>query len=287
MKIKQWQIGEVTITRIVESTAKIPLGNLLPAASAAAIDKHRYWLEPYFIDDEDQFELTIQAFILDVGELRVIVDTCLGEHQGPVALMFEKTHSGFLETMGRAGYETDQITHVLCTHLHLDHVGWNTMKRNGQWVATFANARYLFAKTEYEYWVTKAAESHTENFNTAISPIVEAGLADLVPCNYRLGDCIQFLPTPGHSPGHVSILIRSKGRQALITGDATHHPIQWAEPDWPMVADEDSCRAADSRYELIDAFADSDTLIIGTHYPSPTVGTLKKRGALVVFVAEA
>lgn len=286
MKTRQWKVGEATIICIVETTALTQLGGIFPQADEASIDRHRSWLAPHFIDDNNTFSLAVQAFIIEVNELRVVVDTCLGEHETQAAAMLANTSDDFLAKMSGAGYPPESITHVLCTHLHVDHIGWNTKLEKGQWVPTFPNARYLFTKDEYDHWHASETTMTTENFNDAILPIVDAGLADLVSANHRLNDTIRFLPTPGHSPGHVCVLIQSAGEQALITGDATHHPIQWAEPDWKMVADFDTAQAASSRRALLDQFTDSNTLIIGTHYPQPTAGYLRLAGEKLQFAVE-
>jgi glyoxylase-like metal-dependent hydrolase (beta-lactamase superfamily II) len=146
---------------------------------------------------------------------------------------------------------------------------------DGRWVPTFPNARYLFSKEEYDYWCSHSAAPTASNFNDAVRAVFDSGQADLVACDHRINSEVALLPTPGHSPGHVSVLIESAGQRALITGDMTHHPVQWAEPDWslPMV-DYDSAQAARMRRATAARYAGSDTLVIGTHYPTPTAGLL-------------
>lgn len=267
-----WKIGKARITRVIELETLFPLQGLLPDISHATIDKHRQWLTPLFLNDDNQCKLAIQAFVIEVGDLRVLVDTCLGEHESATS-MLDTSGTDFLANLAQANYPRESITHVLCTHMHFDHVGWNTMRDGEKWVPTFPNARYLFARNEYEYWRNADEPGYSSTFADAIMPIIEAGLADLVECDHSLGEAIKLVPTPGHSPGHVSVEVHSQGDKALITGDATHHPIQWAEVDEPMMADYDSAQAAASRRFMIEHFAGS-TLVIGTHYPAPVAGHL-------------
>ena len=147
--------------------------------------------------------------------------------------------------MTAAGFPPDSIDMVLCTHLHVDHVGWNTRLVDGQWVPTFANARYVFGKTEYEHWRDHSdAPDKPAVFNDSVKPIIDAGKADLVASDARLCDEITLIPTPGHSPGHMSVHIQSDGEEALLTGDVAHHPCQMAHLDWSSTADSDPVQSA-------------------------------------------
>jgi glyoxylase-like metal-dependent hydrolase (beta-lactamase superfamily II) len=182
-----------------------------------------------------------------------------------------------------AGFAPDSIDTVLCTHLHVDHVGWNTRLVGGQWVPTFANARYVFGKTEFEHWRDHSDEPDKKAvFDDSVKPIADAGKADLVPSDHRLTDEITLIPTPGHSPGHMSILIRSDGEQGLLTGDVAHHPCQMAHLDWSSTADSDQTQSATTRATLFGRFADTPTLVIGGHF---SAGHIRRDGEAFRFVA--
>jgi glyoxylase-like metal-dependent hydrolase (beta-lactamase superfamily II) len=186
--------------------------------------------------------------------------------------------------MTAAGFPPDSIDTVLCTHLHVDHVGWNTRLVGGKWVPTFANARYVFGKTEYEHW---RDHSHEEDdklavFNDSVKPIADAGRADLVAGDAQLSDEITLIPTPGHSPGHLSIHIESDGEAALLTGDVAHHPCQMAHLDWSSTADSDPVQSAKTRHQLFSRFADTPTLVIGGHY---NAGHIQRDSDAFKFVA--
>ena len=188
----------------------------------------------------------------------------------------------FLETMKAAGFPPDSIDTVLCTHLHVDHVGWNTKLVGGKWVPTFANARYVFGKTEYEHWRDHSDEpDKLAVFKDSVKPIVDAGKADLVAGDASLSDEITLVPTPGHSPGHMSIHVRSDGEEALLTGDVAHHPCQMAHLDWSSTADSDPVQSAVTRRELFSRFADTPTLVIGGHF---NAGHIRRDGDAFKFV---
>jgi glyoxylase-like metal-dependent hydrolase (beta-lactamase superfamily II) len=173
----------------------------------------------------------------------------------------------------------------LCTHLHVDHVGWNTKLVAGKWVPTFANARYVFGKTEFEHWRDHSDEpDRIAVFNDSVKPIADAGKADLVASDARLCDEITLIPTPGHSPGHMSIHIQSDGEQGLLTGDVAHHPCQMAHLDWSSTADSDPVQSAVTRRELFARFADTPTLAIGGHF---NAGHIRRDGGAFKFIALA
>ena len=282
-----WKVGEVAITRVPEVIAQLPLGELLPEATPAAIAPHRGWLEPHFLGPDGRCPLSIHGLVVDTGELRILVDTCLGPHAIPG---FENLGDGaddFLAGLAAAGYPRETIDVVLCTHLHFDHVGWNVMREGDRIVPAFPNARYLFSRAEWEHWSTAGGgEVYAPTIDVAVRPIVEAGLADFVDSDHKLCDSVRLVPTAGHTPGHVSVEIASQGDRALITGDMTHHPVQWAEPDWKMPADSDSAAAAATRRRIASALADEPVLVIGTHYAPPCAGYLVRGARGVWFRAQ-
>lgn len=173
----------------------------------------------------------------------------------------------------------------MCTHLHVDHVGWNTRLDGDRWVPTFPNARYLFVDRDFEHWAKQDEEMHAASFTDSVRPIAEAGLADLVPSNHVVCDEVRLEPTPGHTPGHASVRITSGSAAAVITGDLAHHPLQLAVPERSSFADTDPALATRTRREFIDAYADTSTIVFGTHF-SPTGGMLHREGGSVVLSDE-
>jgi glyoxylase-like metal-dependent hydrolase (beta-lactamase superfamily II) len=275
MSLIRWKIGDVTITRIPETSVLLALTDLLPEATAAALAPHRGWLAPYFLRSDGQVELSIHGLVVDTGELRILVDTCVGPHPVPGYAELAEGAADFPAALASAGHPRESIDVVLCTHLHFDHVGWNTIRDGDRLVPTFPNARYLFARAEWEHWSTLSDRgAYATTIDAAVRPIVDAGLATFVDPDHKLCDTVRLVPTAGHTPGHVSVEIDSQGARALITGDMTHHPVQWAEPDWAMSADSDSTAAAATRRRIAGALADEPVLVIGTHYAPPCAGHL-------------
>ena len=272
MAHQQWKIGDVTVTKFVEIDTQMPSEGLLEQATPEAVAPHRSWLVPDFMTEEGNFRLSIHALVVDAPGCRIVVDTCVGEHSIPGFEDLSQGASNLVEALAAAGTPRESIDYVLCTHLHFDHVGWNTMRVDGRWVPTFNKARYLFARKEWEHWSTTDQREFISTFDNAVEPVVDAGLTDLVDTDHRLCGEVRLVPTHGHTPGHVSVLIESQGQRALITGDCSHHPVQWAELDWGMSADTDRAAAAATRGALRAEHGNRDILIIGTHYSGCTAG---------------
>jgi glyoxylase-like metal-dependent hydrolase (beta-lactamase superfamily II) len=276
MRGMHWKVGRVRITKVVELETVGSTRFILPLASNEEIRKLP-WLIPHFATEEGRLKMSIHALVVETPSQRIVVDTGLGnDKQGRNVPTWNNRTSPFLETMTAAGFAPDSIDTVLCTHLHVDHVGWNTKLVEGQWVPTFAKARYVFGRTEYEYWRDHSTEPDKRAvFDDSVKPVVDAGRVEMVASDHVLSDEISMIPTPGHSPGHMSILIRSDGEQGLLTGDVAHHPCQMAHLDWSSTADSDPRQSAATRAALFSRFADTPTLVIGGHFPA---GHIRREG---------
>lgn len=263
----QWTVGRVKITNIVEIGATGGTRFILPQATPEEAQKMP-WLVPHYANAEGRLRLNVQSWIVETPSHRIIVDTCIGNGKTNRSVpAWNGLDKPFLNDLAAAGYPADTIDTVLCTHLHVDHVGWNTKLKDGKWVPTFANARYLFGKTEYDHWAAHSpAGEHRAVFEDSVQPIVDAGRADLIGSDHRIGDEVSLIATPGHSPGHMSVLITSDGQQALLTGDVAHHPCQMAHLDWSSTADSDPVQSIEARKMLFSRFADTPTLVFGGHY---------------------
>ena len=227
------------------------------------------------MDDVGNLVMSIHALVVDTGERRIVVDTCIGNDKQRAIPTWSNLQTSFLADLETAGYPPASIDTVLCTHLHVDHVGWNTMLVDGEWVPTFPEARYLVAETEWRYW--RDVESGQDVLEDSVRPVIDAGLVDFVAEDHRLCDEVWLEPTPGHTPGHVSVRIASDGSDALITGDCIHHPCQMTRTDWCSSADYDQAEGRRTRESLLERVADSDVLVIGTHFATPTAGHVRRR----------
>jgi glyoxylase-like metal-dependent hydrolase (beta-lactamase superfamily II) len=275
----QWRIGEVTVTKVVEFEMTGGTRFLLPQATREAVLPIA-WLRPHFADDEGRLAMSIHSFVVQTPARRIIVDTCLGNDKQDRRIPHWNDRNGpFLADLAAAGFPPDSIDTVLCTHLHVDHVGWNTMLRDGKWVPTFPRARYLMGRVEWEHWSNNRARPDMQPILAdSVTPILDAGLAELVETDHVLCPEIDLLPTVGHTPGHVSVRIRSRGQEALITGDFMHHPCQIAHPEWSTLADSDPEQGIETRRAMLERLAGAPVLVIGTHFAGATAGRIVRDG---------
>jgi len=274
-----WQVGRVKISRVVELGSISSMTRIIPDATPERL-LGIPWLRPHFIDEAGNMRGSIHALLVDTGDRRIIVDTCVGNDKPRPNAAYNMLQTRFLADIEAAGYGIDSIDTVLCTHMHLDHVGWNTMLRDGAWVPTFPRARYLFSETEYRHWTSDAIGGpQAQVVSDSVRPIMEAGLADLVAAEHVICPEVRLLPTPGHTPGHVSVWIESHGASALITGDFLHHPCQMAHPEWASPFDSDARQAVATRRAMFERCAGGTTMVIGTHFAEPVAGRLERDGA--------
>ena len=275
----QWKIGDVTVTKVVELEMTGGTRFLLPQATKEAILPIA-WLRPHFADQDGRLAMSIHSFVVETKTQRIIVDTCLGNDKQDRRIPHWNERQGpFLADLTTAGFPPASIDTVLCTHLHVDHVGWNTMLQDGKWVPTFPQARYLMGRTEWEHWSGNRDRPDMQLILAdSVTPILDAGLATLVEMDHVLCEEIDLVPTPGHTPGHVSVRIRSRGEEALITGDFLHHPCQIAHPEWSTLADSDPAQGITTRRAVFGKIADTPVLVIGTHFAGATAGRIVRDG---------
>lgn len=276
------RIGDVTITSIIERDGpwRRPQ-DMFPAYDPEIGKRHLAELDPVVYDPAtDRMIITYQTFVVRTPRHTMLVDTCTGEDKDyPAPMDFPKQR--WLDEFRAAGLSFDSIDYVFCTHLHIDHCGWNTVLRDGRWVPTFPKAKYVFHKQEYAAWeeATKRGDNPPANvwrFNC--EPVVQAGQALLVDDGYMLDDMVWLTPTPGHAPCHCCVNIKSGGQRAVVTGDLMHHALQVREPDWSTIFDWDATQAAASRRKFLGEVADTPTLILPVHFPNPTVGRVTGDG---------
>jgi glyoxylase-like metal-dependent hydrolase (beta-lactamase superfamily II) len=278
-----WKIGDVTVTRVVEFENEMPYDPVNPFIPDAKPDalKAISWLSPNFVTSDGALRISVHALLIDAPGLKLVVDTCIGNDKPRQLLGGIALNTAFLKCFAETGWTRDEVDAVICTHLHIDHVGWNTMLENGRWVPTFPKARYLLGREEYAHW-TSGAENEVldqaEIMADSVKPIFDAGLVTLVEMDHRISNELRLVPTPGHTPGHVSLVIESRGETAIITGDVMHHPCQIARPDWATLTDSELSKANAIRESMLADCANKPVLLIGTHFSPPTAGYIRREG---------
>ncbi len=279
--VLRWKIGNVTISRVVEIEGSSPGSFFFKQAMPGRLLQHA-WLKPHFLTEEGRVIASIHCFVVQSEGRTIVVDTCVGNDKPREVKSWNLRKGRFLEDLAEAGFPRERVDTVLCTHLHVDHVGWNTLLKDGKWVPTFPNARYLFGSKEWEYWSNEAegpdSKTQREVQLDSVRPILDADLADLVAMDHRITSEVFLEPTPGHTPGHVSVRINSKGEEAVITGDLMHHPVQCAEPDWAANFDIDPDTARRTRRAFLERHAGRPVLVLGTHFATPTAGRIVRDG---------
>jgi glyoxylase-like metal-dependent hydrolase (beta-lactamase superfamily II) len=273
-----FRAGDLTIHRIVEMEfGFLDAFDMLPDLTPEMLDAERHWFAPTGLDAEGRLQMSFHTYAVRTPHHVVLVDSCIGNDKRipnrPNWHM--KGDDRFMKGLAAVGLTVEDVDFVVCTHLHADHVGWNTRLDNGRWVPTFPNARYVFGDEEYRHWQAMDARSPVLPFQDSVLPVVEAGRADLVGGDHAISDHVRLLPTPGHTPGHVAVLF-GKGEtvDALATGDLIHTPLQARLTQLSTKFDTDRAQAAVTRRSMLERFCDTRTLCCTAHFPSPSVGRI-------------
>jgi glyoxylase-like metal-dependent hydrolase (beta-lactamase superfamily II) len=239
-------------------------------SSAAAQDSR------FFDQASSLLVMSFHSILVRTPTHTVLVDTCVGNDKPrPRNEHWHQRRGTYLRDLAAAGVKPEDVDIVMCTHLHADHVGWNTRLEDGRWVPTFPNARYLFGKQEVEYWQQVLEQSAPEEVNhgswaDSVAPVLDAGQAVLVSSDQEVADGIALVPAPGHTPGNVIVRLEEKGQRAYVTGDAIHHPIQIEHPHWSSCFCWDPDLSAKTRVEILRRLAAEEAWLLPAHFPTPT-----------------
>jgi glyoxylase-like metal-dependent hydrolase (beta-lactamase superfamily II) len=275
--MRQWLVGEATVTSIAETTITVPL-EVMPSASHEYVERTT-WLPTASLGSGDTLEGIIQAFVIEIGGARIVVDPCVGNGKHRTYEPLSMLATDFLERLTAAGFAPESIDIVTSTHLHMDHTGWNTRWSGDAWVPTFPNARYLYNGAEWAHHMGVQAPDFLSMYEDSLRPVEQAGLIELIDLATEVTPGVAFVASPGHTAAHVCVEIQSGGMRGLITGDSFHHQLQVAEPTWSSAFDEDPVRAATTRSGLVDGLVDRDATLIGTHFKGVTAGKVVSSGS--------
>jgi len=284
MATTTFKVGDITIHRIVEQEGGFfdPL-TFFPSLTPEVLAENKQWMtEGGYLDDKGQVVLCIQAYLVQTKHHNILVDSCVGNDKPRASRPFwdKLKLDTFEKNLAATGVRMDQIDYVMCTHLHVDHVGWNTRLENGNWVPTFDKAKYVFSDKELDYWTDQAKKDPEANapIVDSVLPIVAAKREQVVKSDFELNDIVKLIPTPGHTIDHYSVQVGKPGADAVITGDMIHSPLQAKYPELGMRADYNSPQAGESRRKLFSCICDTSTLVCTAHFPSPSSGRMKKDG---------
>ena len=279
------RIGTFEVNRISEYEGPFfAAADFFPDFDPAVVREHAELLGPRLLEPgTGNLMFSFHSFLVRTGRHNVLIDACLGnDKERPMRPQFHRMRTSFIADLARLGVRPEEIDFVMCTHLHWDHVGWNTRLQNGQWVPTFPNAKYVMAKREYDHWqdfhASGADGPHALAFADSILPVVKTGQALLVGDDYALEDGLWFEPFPGHTPGNVVIHARSGGERGVFIGDVLHHPLQCLRPAWSTMACTDPAASRISRQRLVEEHADSGAIMMPAHFPDPTAGWIRRHG---------
>lgn len=265
--------GDIQITYVEELTLPTSVRWMLDGVDREAAEACAGWMRPHYQSADGYLLQSIHTLIVRTPDHLMLVDTGVGngkDRAGGIPA-FNHLDTDFLARLAEAGVDPLEVDTVLCTHMHTDHVGWDTHLRDGEWVPTFPNARHLFVESEWMHWheVAREAEATARLLEDSITPVFEAGLVDLVPADHRVSEHVRLVPSHGHSPGHVTVEVTAGGRTAALIGDVMHSPMQAAFPDIKPPLDREQAAPAAARRALLERYADSDTLVLGAHWPWP------------------
>lgn len=285
------RLGRIVIEKVTEfDSLDMPASTVFPRLVREDLAALRRWFTDPRLTEEPETSrigLSMHSFIVRTPGFNVLVDACNGNHKsreaiGPIHML---DRPDYLRNLAALGLTPEHIDLVLCTHLHFDHVGWNTRLENGRWVPTFPNARYLFSRRDFVHFegVQDTDPVHGVAFRDSVLPVLEAGKAELVEQDFEMelgsGAHLRLEPALGHSAGSVFVHVHSAAHEAVFPGDVVHHPVQLAQPDLFMpFADEDAALATSTRKRFLEAYADTDALICPAHFIEPTVGRLQRDG---------
>jgi len=274
-----WKAGELTIHRIVEMECGFtPALEFLPQLTPEILSENRSWLKPLALDEQDNLVLCFQSYIVQTPRHTILVDSCIGNDKDRTArpLWHQKKDDAWMRGLASLGLSVDDIDIVMCTHLHVDHVGWNTRLENGRWVPTFPKARYLFSKTELDYWLAENAKAELPPIVDSVIPIVEAKRCDLITSDHAIDDTVSLIPTPGHTIDHFAVKLGRGGKDAVITGDLIHSPLQARYPELAMRVDYNPEQGSATRRKFLETYSETNTQCCFMHFPSPSRGYIKR-----------
>lgn len=280
------RIGTISVDRIEQSCGPITtLPTMFPALDEATVERHLDWMVPrYFEAATRHYILSVHSWLVRTPRSTILIDTCSGNHkERKTSVKHHMLDTPFLDRLAAAGCRPEDVDFVFCTHLHVDHVGFNTTLVDGRWVPTFPNAKYLFARADLADLdpASPVASHRGDNdqiFADSLGPVLDAGLGIAVDDGYDLDGLLRVEAANGHTPGHYAIRAASDGAVGIFSGDAMHHPIQVFEPDLASKYCADVPAATRARRAILETCARENALLLPAHFATPHYGRVETRG---------
>ncbi|MEY9484415.1 glyoxylase-like metal-dependent hydrolase (beta-lactamase superfamily II) [Streptomyces calvus] len=286
--MEQLTLGNVSITRVREYYGSVGMEPhaFFPDSSQEVWKDGVHWLAPHFLDSgTGSVNSAIQTWLLRSGGKTVLVDTGVGNHkERPYAPVWGHLTTDFLDNLARAGVRPEDVDIVINTHLHVDHVGWNTYLDGRQWVPTFPNATYLMPKDDFDFWnpennrTSVLGRGNQNVFEDSVAPVHRAGQALLWENGYRIDGDLRLEPAPGHTPGSSVLILDSGTDRAVFVGDLLHNPVQIVEPDANSCFCEDPAGARATRRKVLGWAADNNALVVPAHLGGHGAAEIVRRG---------
>lgn len=287
------RIGGYTVTRIEEMlTPGFKPEFLFPDFDAQVLQSHPQLKQPgFWHEGSARLMSSMHSWLLQSDRHTILIDTGCGNQKERARPLFERFHQlehPYLDRLRAAGVAPEDVTLVINTHLHVDHVGWNTRLQNGQWVPTFPRARYVWGASEWAHWGEQGqgAALLPENLpviDDSVRPIWEAGLSEMADDHSTLLPGLSLQRLPGHTAGQMMVVLDDGQQCAVFAGDALHQPMQVYRPDWNSRFCEDPQTARSSRRYLLEFCAERQALLFPAHFGAPHAGQIQRRGADFAF----
>ena len=273
---KTWSFGEITVTKVLDLEEPFDAARAFPGAPLGEFDRNADWLVPDFYDPAYKAILfSFHSYLVRAPHKTIIVDTCFGNEK----IRGKERHGAWLENLAATGVPPNDIDAVVCTHFHADHVGMNTRRINDRWVPTFPKARYIFNRAEVEKMrLRKGSPYENGVYEDSILPVIQAGQVDLIDGDHPITDGVRIVASPGHTVGHHSIAISSRGQKAILAGDILHSPIEVLHPEWINLFDDDKRAAIAERMKFLNTYTDKDVTVFPAHFGGATAGHIVTGG---------
>jgi glyoxylase-like metal-dependent hydrolase (beta-lactamase superfamily II) len=271
-------IGEVEVRRVVEWRGPLrTVAEILPDTPAEVWEAGRSWLSPDFWDPATgAYVGAVQTWVIRGSGRTILIDTGVGnDRDRPQTPEFSQLHTDYLDRLAAAGARPEDVDVVVNTHLHADHVGWNTRLEADTWVPTFPNATYLLHRADYDYFSAADASSPRLVLTDSIEPVAKAGRLRLWEDGLRIDDVLRLEPAPGHTPGSSVVWLESGGERAVFVGDLLHSPVQILHPGHASCFDIELAQARASRHRVLAEAARTGTLVVPAHFGGPGGATVK------------